>query len=129
MHRPRLNLLPQYHGELLLTDTCGLLVMDITSTERDPVHEFAAPGCSGIATFNVRMTVTDADGCTTTVRKTITVNRKPQLIFDDTENPYNPFKHCPEIIIDPAFDVVLEQQNLCILPVLQVTELTGAMVL
>ena len=82
-----------------------------TSTERDPVHAFVAPGCSGTATFNVSMTVTDADGCTTTVSKTVTVNRKPQLLFDDTQNPYNPFKHCPEIIIDPAFDVVLANRT------------------
>lgn len=82
-----------------------------TSTVRDPIHEFAAPGCSGTASFNVQMTVTDADGCTATVTRTVTVNRKPQLLFDDTENPYNPFKHCPEIIIDPAFDVVLANRT------------------
>ncbi len=82
-----------------------------TSTLRDPVHEFAAPGCSGTASFNVRMTVTDADGCSTSVTRTVTVNRKPQLVFDDTQNPYSPFKHCPEIIIDPAFDVELTNRT------------------
>ncbi len=57
------------------------------------------------------MVVTDADGCSVTVNKTVTVKNKPYLKFDDTENPFTPFKHCPEIIIDPKFDVVLANRT------------------
>jgi len=82
-----------------------------TSTLKNPVHEFIASGCSGNATFNVKMVVSDADGCSATVSKTVTVKRKPYLNFEDSENPFSPFKHCPEIIIDPKFDVVLQNRS------------------
>ncbi len=87
------------------------------SYDKNPVHEFIASGCSGISTFKVRMDVTDADGCTASVEKTVTVKNKPYLNFLDTENPYNPFKHCPDILIDPKFDIVLKNNTwdtLCI---------------
>ncbi len=77
-----------------------------------------------MSNFTVRLQVTDADGCYTYIDKIISVKNKPYLNFVDTENPFSPFKHCQEIIIDPAFDVVLEnrsQNTSCI----QVIKLTG----
>ena len=81
------------------------------SYERNPEHEFISSGCSGISSFNVYMSVTDADGCSAHAEKAVTVKKKPFLDFIDTENPFSPFKHCPEIMVDPTFDIVLENRS------------------
>jgi PKD repeat protein len=83
-----------------------------SSLEKNPAHEFIASGCSGTSSFNVSLVVTDADGCSVSVNKTVTVKNKPFLNFIDTENPFTPFKHCPEILIDPTFDIVLDNKSL-----------------
>lgn len=78
----------------------------------DPTHEYIASGCSGLSTFNVRMSVVDDDGCTSYVDKTITVKNKPFLNFADIKNPSSPFKKCSEIIIDSTFAIILDNRSL-----------------
>jgi large repetitive protein len=82
------------------------------SNEKGPSHEFIASGCSGFATFNVRLEVWDADGCYATVEKVVTVRKKPFLNFLDIKNTATPFKHCPEILSnEPTFQVILKNNS------------------
>lgn len=79
-----------------------------SSNKTAPVNEFIASGCSGLSSFNVQMQVMDADGCNIAVNKIIQVKNKPHLDFSDIANPYSPFKHCPDIMDDPTFEVRLD---------------------
>lgn len=45
-----------------------------TSSAKNPTHTFTSLGC-GTATFNVTLTVTDANGCSGTIIKPITINK------------------------------------------------------
>ncbi|MBE0653235.1 MAG: hypothetical protein IH594_05530, partial [Bacteroidales bacterium] len=84
----------------------------LTSGEKDPEHEFIASGCTGMSSFNVLFQVWDTDGCYTFAEKIVHVKNKPYLDFNDTENPFSPFKHCHPVGTDPTFDVVLENNSL-----------------
>ena len=54
-----------------------------TSTHTSPNHKFnTALGC-GFKTFDVTLTVTDANGCSSSKTKQVTVRRKPDIEFFD----------------------------------------------
>ncbi len=82
------------------------------SSERNPVHSFISSGCTGSTDFQVTLDIHDRDGCFASITKMIHVKKKPHLVFDDSENPFSPFKHCHQIGEDPTFDVVLENNSL-----------------
>ena len=50
------------------------------SANSNPTHAFTALGC-GIQTFNVKLTVTDKNGLSTSVTKSVSVQQKPDLKF------------------------------------------------
>ena len=82
------------------------------SYEKNPVHEFIAPGCSGYQVFNVDLEVRDANYCIATASKMVHVKNKPYLDFNDTDNPFSPFKHCHPVGSDPTFSVNLQNNSL-----------------
>lgn len=63
-----------------------------TSGNANPVHAFTSLGC-GNGTFNVKLTVTDAKGCSNQVTKTITVKQAPDVQIQDV-NVFSPFSNC-----------------------------------
>ncbi len=82
-----------------------------SSTGENPIHEFVSSGCSGFSAFNTQLTISDADGCSATVTKTIHIKNKPHLNFTDTENPLSQFKHCHPVGEPPEFDVVVKNYS------------------
>lgn len=77
------------------------------SYDKDTKHKFVASGCSGETDFFVSLEVWDREsGCSREIRKSVTVQNKPHLDFEDGEN-FTPFKHCHILGDDPVFDVEL----------------------
>ncbi len=70
-----------------------------TSSALNPSHEFYAPG-SGTQSFNVTLTVTDANGCSDNHIETVTVNQSPDPVLMD---PFSSFKNCD----GSPFDITL----------------------
>ena len=65
-----------------------------SSTERNPTHVFNSLGC-GTKNFNVSLTITDSNGCSDTTIKPVTIKQKPDISFEDADNPFDePFKNC-----------------------------------
>ncbi len=64
-----------------------------TSAVANPAHPFVSLGC-GTFNFIVKLTVTDARGCTSTVSKTITVLQSPDVQLSDPANLLQPFDNC-----------------------------------
>ncbi|MEY4382350.1 MAG: hypothetical protein RJA92_1730, partial [Bacteroidota bacterium] len=64
-----------------------------TSNLQNPSHTFTSLGC-GTATFNVTLTVTDANGCSNSVVNTITVKQQPDISYRDTKNSTRQFDNC-----------------------------------
>lgn len=63
-----------------------------TSTEANPIAELTSTGC-GTGTFNVTLTVTDANNCSDTMMHSITVKQEPAIALEDT-NLFSPFSNC-----------------------------------
>ncbi len=63
-----------------------------TSTQNNPSHTFVAPG-NGTQSFNVTLTVTDANGCTASVTQQVTVNQSPDASLTDADI-FTPFEMC-----------------------------------
>jgi gliding motility-associated-like protein len=65
--------------------------IDVT---QNPSHAFTSLGC-GTGTFNVKLTVTDANGCKSVViTKPVSVKQAPDVRLGDQNNAFNPFKNC-----------------------------------
>ena len=62
-------------------------------TTQNATHSFVSLGC-GIGSFNVTLTVTDANGCSAVMSHQISVIQKPDIDFKDVENPFDPFSNC-----------------------------------
>lgn len=81
-----------------------------TSSAKNPTHTFTSLGC-GTATFNVTLTVTDANGCSGTIMKLITINKQPDVNFIDSTVAYNPlnlsnqFNNCNSAGANPNYNV------------------------
>lgn len=57
-----------------------------TATVINPKHKFRSEGC-GTGNFNISLTVTDKNGCATTVSQPITVKQVPHAALTDVNNP------------------------------------------
>jgi hypothetical protein len=77
-----------------------------TSTEPNPNHSFTALGC-GLQNFNIKLTVTDANGETATITKNISVKQKPDLKFVDLNTPGSnkPFEKCGDNNSNPKYTI------------------------
>ena len=61
-----------------------------SSTDMNPVHVFNSVGC-GTTSFNVSLTITDANGCTNTKSYPVAVLQKPDIDFVDKNTPLDPY--------------------------------------
>ncbi|GEL11532.1 gliding motility-associated C-terminal domain-containing protein [Flavobacterium glycines] len=75
------------------------------SNLQNPIHQFTALGC-GTSTFTVVLTVV-VNGCTATKAKTITVKQKPDISFNDANNPFavDMFNNCSNAATNPVFAI------------------------
>ena len=65
-----------------------------TSTLENPTHAFNSTGCA-IGSFTVKLKVTDAIGCASSViTKNVLVKQKPDISFKDNNSSFNPFSNC-----------------------------------
>jgi large repetitive protein len=63
------------------------------SSAQNPTHAFTSVGC-GTKTFNVKLTVTDANGCTyTTAVKLVNIKQAPDVQLTDPDI-FTPFSNC-----------------------------------
>ncbi len=66
----------------------------VTSTLPNPIHAYTSLGC-GTGNFTVKLTITDANGCATTITKAnaISVKQAPDVRVSD-QNVFFPFSNC-----------------------------------
>jgi hypothetical protein len=93
-----------------------------SSTQQNPTHIFNSTGC-GTQDFSVSLTVIDANGCSNTIIKTITIKQAPNAIFKDASVPYTPlnlsnqFNNCQSAgAANPVYNVsvAIHQSSSCI---------------
>jgi large repetitive protein len=63
-----------------------------TSNAANPSHVFNSQGCA-TQDFQVRLTVTDANGCTSSVMHTVTIKQAPMVELQD-QDIFSPFSNC-----------------------------------
>jgi len=63
------------------------------NTSANPTHVFTSLGC-GTQNFTVVLTLTDANGCSTTTSNVVTVKQAPDVQLNDPNNPFTPFSNC-----------------------------------
>ena len=74
-----------------------------SSTNANPNKVFNAFGC-GFSNFTVTLTVTDeSDNSTASSSQTVTVEQRPQLIFEDLDDQFLPFDNCGNNTVDPTY--------------------------
>ena len=74
-----------------------------TSTNKNPTHIFEALGCS-TKSFNIKLTVTDANGCSFSKTREILVKEKPDIEFSDAD--FGSFNNCGNASLsDPNYTV------------------------
>ncbi|XMO86038.1 PKD domain-containing protein [Algibacter sp. AS12] len=85
---------------------------DNTSTSANPSHNFEALGC-GTESFDVELTVTDANGCTSSRIHTVNVVQKPDIDFKDANfsNPAQYFNNCSSTSSDETFNITVENTS------------------
>ena len=72
-----------------------------TSTRKDPTHKFStALGCDTMV-FDVKLTVTDRFGCSTSKTKKITVKEKPDIVIYDIND--RDFSNCNRTTPEPNY--------------------------
>ncbi|MFN6388586.1 MAG: PKD domain-containing protein, partial [Bacteroidota bacterium] len=81
-----------------------------SSTQQNPSHIFTSLGC-GTATFNVTLTVTDANGCSNSVVNTITVKQQADIDFRDTRNPTRQFNNCGLPVSSSSYIITLDKKT------------------
>lgn len=81
-----------------------------TSNNSNPSHIFSSLGC-GFQNANVTLTVTDANGCTNSITKAISIQQKPLLEFRDIDNAFDPFNNCGNNTTDPSYTINVGIQN------------------
>lgn len=79
-----------------------------TSTETNPSHEFVAPG-NGNQSFDVTLTVTDANGCTDSESVSVPVIQSPDPTIED-DDIFSPFVMCGTSG-QTAFDLTIENAS------------------
>ncbi|TJY36020.1 PKD domain-containing protein [Pontimicrobium aquaticum] len=78
-----------------------------TSTESNPSHTFEALGC-GTLNQNVTLTVTDSNGLSASVTKSISIQEKPDLAFTNLNAPGGssaPFEKCGDNNFDLEYTI------------------------
>ena len=76
-----------------------------TSTLQNTFHVYDALGC-GTSNFSAQLTVTDVNGCSTTVSEIVTVEQRPQLSFEDLDAGFGiPFDNCGNNTTDPEYNI------------------------
>lgn len=76
----------------------------ITSTNSNPSHIFTSLGC-GFQNANVTLTITDSNGCISSITKAVSVQQKPLLEFIDTDSQFDPFNNCGNNTTDPSYTI------------------------
>ncbi len=76
----------------------------VTSSNSNPSHVFTSFGC-GFQNSNVTLTVTDSNGCTSSITKAVSVQQKPLLEFEDIDNRFDPFNNCGNNTTDPSYTI------------------------
>lgn len=75
------------------------------TSNQSPSHIYNAYGC-GFSNYDASLTVTDVNGCTTTLTKTVEVEQRPDLSFEDLDAQFTPpFDNCGNNTVDPAYTV------------------------
>ena len=75
------------------------------SNQEDPTHIFEALGC-GTETFSIKLTVTDENGCSTSITKDIDVLEKPDIKFRDKAG--EDFSNCNSNTTSDVFEITVE---------------------
>ncbi len=78
-----------------------------TSSDSNPIHTFTALGC-GFQNNNIKLTVTDNDGDTTSITKIISIQQKPDLEFTNSNAPtgsITPFEKCGDNNTDLEYTI------------------------
>tara|TARA_R110002049_G_scaffold162232_1_gene327908 strand:+ start:19131 stop:25226 length:6096 start_codon:yes stop_codon:yes gene_type:complete len=76
----------------------------VTSTNSNPSHIFTSLGC-GFQNANVTLTVTDSNGCVSSITKSVSIQQKPLLEFEDIDSPFDPFNNCGNNTTDPSYTI------------------------
>ena len=73
----------------------------------NPNHIFDTLGC-GTENFNIKLTVTDENGCSSSKTKEITVKQKPDIKFRNKENKTNFFSNCDGTSASDNFQITVQ---------------------
>lgn len=76
------------------------------SNDENPIHIFTALGC-GTQTFTVKLTVSN-NGCSIEKAHMVTVKQKPNVEFNDANNPFNPFNNCANAATNSIFTITVQ---------------------
>lgn len=83
----------------------------VTSTAKDPSHVFDnVLGC-GVSGFNVRLTVTDSKGCSTSKTQQVSIKQKPILQFRDEKTKRDIFSNCDNTSSSNNFEITVEDMR------------------
>lgn len=76
-----------------------------TSTQTSPTKSYNAVGC-GVSNFTARLTVTDNNGCIEETSQAISVSRRPDIAFTDSDALFSdPFDNCNNNANDAAYTI------------------------
>lgn len=76
----------------------------------NPSHNFTALGC-GNQDFDVTLIITDTNGCSNSITKTVSVLQKPILEFQDIDKPFDEFNNCGNNTTDPSYTINVGIKN------------------
>ncbi|WP_179352181.1 PKD domain-containing protein [Winogradskyella vidalii] len=75
------------------------------ASNANPSHIFDAFGC-GFSSYTASLTVTDVNGCTTTITKPVEVEQRPDLSFQDLDALFTPpFDNCGNNTVNPEYTI------------------------
>ncbi len=82
-----------------------------TASAPNPSHTFISLGC-GTGVFNVKLTVTDSKGCSTSVIKQVNVKQAPDVQVAD-QNIFSPFNNCSNspTVANPNYTITIDNAS------------------
>ena len=82
-----------------------------TASSPNPSHTFIYLGC-GTVVFNVRLTVTDSKGCSTSIVKQVSVRQAPDVQVSD-QNIFSPFNNCSNspTVANPNYTITINNAS------------------
>jgi gliding motility-associated-like protein len=120
----KVNLLPTADFSFTNNDTCSGETIQFTNNSsgngnltyswdfgdgtniengENPSHIFDTLGC-GIENFNIKLTVTDENGCSTSKTEQVTIKQKPDIEFSDAD--FGSFNNCGNASLsDPSYTI------------------------